>query len=80
MEAGVGGSEGPHPVSVQGQTGLSTAATAGKLPSAGCLLIMSCDHGTNMAACSQRVMTPCLQSAEHSIRHVPEHVCHRGMS
>jgi len=49
MEAGVGGSEGPHPVSVQGQTGLSTATTAGKLPSTGCLLIMSSDHGTNVA-------------------------------
>jgi hypothetical protein len=32
VEAGVGGTEGPHPIPVQGQTGLSTATTAGKLP------------------------------------------------
>jgi len=32
VEAGVGGSEGPDPVPVQGQTGFPTATTAGKLP------------------------------------------------
>lgn len=66
MEAGVGSSEGPHPVPVQRETGFSPATTAGKLPTTGCLLLMLSDRAVNMAACGHvNDVMPLMYRASH---------------